>query len=100
VAVSTLESSDRKEQYACVEAVMSGAALQPKIHDCLVLLKHGSQHSKFRVLYKRHKFLPFNGTAQNINADVVIMRVSVCNPDHLVNLRSSDYSLVKFVLKK
>ncbi|KAK7000153.1 hypothetical protein R3P38DRAFT_3219029 [Favolaschia claudopus] len=100
VAVTTSESKDRQQQYISADAVMSGGDLQPKIHDCTVYVKHGSRESNFRVFYKRHKYLPFNGTARDVNGDIAIMRVSSSNPTHLVNLRSCDKSLVRFVLKR
>ncbi|KAF7365943.1 hypothetical protein MVEN_00469700 [Mycena venus] len=82
-----------------VETVMDHQKLQPFIHDFVLVVKHGSTHSHFRVFLKHHKRLPQN-RALGIQGDLLVLRVAAKNPDSVVNIRSSDRKRIDTILKK
>lgn len=86
-----------------VEGVLSGAEVQPYIHDINVKVQHESRIHLFTVFCKNHCALPVNPAVRNIRddwkGDILVMRRGQKTPYRYVNLQSGDRRLVQRVME-
>ncbi|KAJ7135178.1 hypothetical protein C8R43DRAFT_1132728 [Mycena crocata] len=94
----TLEPDDTR--FPCVESIMSSMHLQPHTHDVLVALRHGSKTSTFKIFFKRHQTLTKNAVFVSVGGEILAMRVAARNNNSVVNLRTGDRRLMKYILTR
>ena len=87
-------------RYPIAESVMDCPATQAYVHDCLVKVVEGRQVHRFRVYFKRHRYLPTSRSLAPFRGDVVVMRAGVIHPLSVVNMRGRDVTVSDFMISK
>ena len=87
-------------RYPIAESVMDCPATQAYVHDCLVKVVEGRQVHRFRVYFKRHRYLPTSRSLAPFRGDVVVIRAGVIHPLSVVNMRGRDITVSDFMISK
>lgn len=91
-------------QYPFVESVLSGACVQPYVHDCTLRIREGGQLTTFIFFFKKHIQLPKNRhcrlawNCRVLRGDLLMMRTS--RSGTIVNLRGGDQILVDWAVHR
>ncbi|KAF8184617.1 hypothetical protein K438DRAFT_1974402 [Mycena galopus ATCC 62051] len=88
-----------RARYPAVNDILDTFSIQTHTHDVAVELKHGTAVSRFKIYFRRHKWMPANGFF-DLQGDVLVMRMAAADTNSVVNLRSSDRRLISFIMQK
>ncbi|KAF8122255.1 hypothetical protein EV363DRAFT_1183029 [Boletus edulis] len=89
-------------RFPVAESLFQDSSVQPYIHNCEVTVLDRQHVHRFRVFFKRHRYLPWNPSLSDCNhifrGDVVVMRVGKGPLQAVVNMRARDSEVADYMI--